>query len=89
MNKNANPVVNPPRKIPYALKNKVKNELNRLENMRVIEKSHRTYRMGEFFSCCRETEQECKIVLRSKRTKLKHFKRTFSYENSGRSRSQS
>ena len=36
--KNAKPVVNPPRKNPYALKNKVKNELNRLEKMRVIKK---------------------------------------------------
>ena len=35
LDKNAKPVVNPPRKIPYALK-KVKNELNRLEKMRVI-----------------------------------------------------
>ena len=38
MGKNVKPVVNPPRKIPYALKNKVKNELNRLKKMRVIKK---------------------------------------------------
>ena len=38
LDKNAKPVVNPPRKILYALKNKVKNEMNRLEKMRVIKK---------------------------------------------------
>ena len=38
LDKNAKPVVNPPRKIPHALKNKVKNELNRLEKMKVIKK---------------------------------------------------
>ena len=38
LDKDANPVVHPPRKIPFALKNKVKNELSRLERMRVIQK---------------------------------------------------
>ena len=32
LDKNAKPVVNPPRKIPYALKNKVKNELFDTQN---------------------------------------------------------
>ena len=36
--KDAKPVVHPPRKIPFAMKNKVKHELSRLERMRVIEK---------------------------------------------------
>ena len=31
-------IINPPRKNPYALKNKVKNELYRLEKMNVIKK---------------------------------------------------
>ena len=34
----AKPVVHPPRKIPFAMKNKVKNKLSQLERMRVIEK---------------------------------------------------
>ena len=38
LEKDAKPVVHPPRKIPFAMKNKVKDELCRLERMRVIEK---------------------------------------------------
>ena len=38
LDKDAKRVVHPPRKIPFALKNKVKNELSRLERMRVIQK---------------------------------------------------
>ena len=38
LDKVAKPVVHPPRKIPFAMKNKVKDELSRLERMRVIEK---------------------------------------------------
>ena len=37
LDKDAKPVVHPPRKIPFALKNKVKYELSRLERMRVIQ----------------------------------------------------
>ena len=38
LNKDAKSVVHPPRKIPFAMKNKVQDELSRLERMRVIEK---------------------------------------------------
>ena len=37
LDKDAKPVVHPPRKIPFAMKNKVKDELSRLERIRVIE----------------------------------------------------
>ena len=37
LDKDAKTVVHPPRKFPFALKNKVKNELSRLERMRVIQ----------------------------------------------------
>ena len=38
LEKDAKPIINPPRKILYALRNKVKNELDLLEKMRVIQK---------------------------------------------------
>ena len=38
LEKDAKPVVHPPRKILFSMKNKVKYELNRLERMRDIEK---------------------------------------------------
>ena len=38
LDKDAKQVVHPPRKIPFAMKNKVKDELSRLERMRVIAK---------------------------------------------------
>ena len=37
LDKDAKPVVHPPRKIPFAMKNKVKDELSRLERIRAIE----------------------------------------------------
>ena len=38
LNDNAKPVVHPPRKVPYAMRSKVKAELERMESMNVIEK---------------------------------------------------
>ena len=37
---NHKPVVHPPRRVPVALRSKLKNELNRMEQLNVIERVH-------------------------------------------------
>ena len=43
---NAKPVVHPPRRVPVALKGKLKRELERLQSLWIIEKNHRAYPLG-------------------------------------------
>ena len=37
INENANPVIHPPRRVPYALMNKLKSELDRMKQLDIIE----------------------------------------------------
>ena len=81
LDKNAKPVVNPPRKIPYALKNKVKNELFDTQNNydMVIELY---IGMNTTRSICNILQYICNITRTSQRhyvtlitsvAKLRHF----------------
>ena len=74
------PVVHAPRKVPVALHDRVKEELQRMENDGVIKKARRANRLGEQHGHCRNT-QETENLLRPKRLEQSDQARTFPHED--------
>ena len=77
----AKPVVNPSRKIPAALREKVKKELDEMEKDGVIIKAEEPTGWGQFIGGGRESRWQAKVMFGSKKSQQSLEERVLSITN--------
>jgi len=74
------PVVHPARKVPFAIKDRLKAELDRMENIGAITKV-RAEGMGQFHCCNRKEKRKRACMFRPERSEQSCETRILPYEN--------